>query len=347
MLSEAAAEGQGVQALESALEQLAGWLQTGDDAEAIAAGGRAGRRPRRRPPVPAPGPRRHRPPLGPRDHPPAAAQVGPGPLAARGPRTASATRSTPWPTCAGRPGRGPRPPRPRLRGARARIGRRAARRWSDMLGHHGVDPGRVELDLGFGRGIGFYTQMIFELDRADPGGPGRGLRRRPLRRPGPRAGQRPRRPRRRLRLRAGTAARGSRRASRTRRHAARVGFRGYLVTSGKPAEVTPAAIDLATFLRERIAGSRSSCPTSEFQAAVEQARALGLGQVVTVGRTIELWNLEHGDVRSVRRRRADRPDAHAAWPSFRGRSTMSTPRSTRSAWPSPPRATSTTGSSSS
>ena len=37
-----------------------------------------------------------------------------------------------------------------------------------------------------------------------------------------------------------------------------------------------------------------------FQAAVEQARALGLGQVVTVGRTIELWNLEYGDVRSVR-----------------------------------------------
>ena len=28
--------------------------------------------------------------------------------------------------------------------------------------------------------------------------------------------------------------------------------RGYLVTSGKPDEVTPAAIDLATFLRERI-----------------------------------------------------------------------------------------------
>ena len=38
----------------------------------------------------------------------------------------------------------------------------------------------------------------------------------------------------------------------------------------------------------------------EFQAAVEHARALGLGHVVTVGATIELWNLEHGDVRSVR-----------------------------------------------
>jgi histidyl-tRNA synthetase len=32
-----------------------------------------------------------------------------------------------------------------------------------QLGEQGVDSGRVELDLGFGRGIGFYTQMIFEL----------------------------------------------------------------------------------------------------------------------------------------------------------------------------------------
>ncbi len=77
------------------------------------------------------------------------------------------------------------------------------------------------------------------------------------------------------------------------------GYRGYLVTSGKEDEVTPAAVDLATFLRERI-----QLPVVlsglGFQAAVEQARTLGLGQVVTVGRTIELWNLEHGDVRSVR-----------------------------------------------
>ncbi|HEY2159080.1 MAG TPA: ATP phosphoribosyltransferase regulatory subunit, partial [Isosphaeraceae bacterium] len=27
----------------------------------------------------------------------------------------------------------------------------------------GIDPGRVELDLGFGRGIGFYSQMVFVL----------------------------------------------------------------------------------------------------------------------------------------------------------------------------------------
>ena len=41
----------------------------------------------------------------------------------------------------------------------------------NRLGEHGVDPGRVELDLGFGRGIGFYSQMIFELVVPTPGGP--------------------------------------------------------------------------------------------------------------------------------------------------------------------------------
>jgi histidyl-tRNA synthetase len=35
----------------------------------------------------------------------------------------------------------------------------------------GVDPARVELDLGFGRGIGFYTQLIFELIVTTPEGP--------------------------------------------------------------------------------------------------------------------------------------------------------------------------------
>ena len=71
------------------------------------------------------------------------------------------------------------------------------------------------------------------------------------------------------------------------------------MTSGIPGEVTPATIDLATFLRERIQ-IPIVLADLEFQAAVEHARALGLGHVVTVGRTIELWNLEHGDVRSIR-----------------------------------------------
>ena len=41
----------------------------------------------------------------------------------------------------------------------------------NQLAHHGVNASRVELDLGFGRGIGFYSQMIFELVVATPGGP--------------------------------------------------------------------------------------------------------------------------------------------------------------------------------
>jgi histidyl-tRNA synthetase len=40
-----------------------------------------------------------------------------------------------------------------------------------QLAQHGVESARVELDLGFGRGIGFYTQMIFELVVETPVGP--------------------------------------------------------------------------------------------------------------------------------------------------------------------------------
>ena len=36
--------------------------------------------------------------------------------------------------------------------------------WSRQLGERGVEESRIELDLGFSRGIGFYTQMIFELE---------------------------------------------------------------------------------------------------------------------------------------------------------------------------------------
>ncbi len=39
------------------------------------------------------------------------------------------------------------------------------------LGDHGVDLGQLELDLGFGRGIGFYSQMIFEIVAPTPDGP--------------------------------------------------------------------------------------------------------------------------------------------------------------------------------
>jgi histidyl-tRNA synthetase len=167
-----------------------------------------------------------------------------------------------------------------------------------MLGHHGVDDARIELDLGFGRGIGFYTQMIFEIIVPTPGGRvevcggGRydGL------------------------ARVLGSARDDRGAGfafglerlysvlEARPHAvsgSSLGLHGFLITSGYADQVTPAAIDLATFLRERI-----EVPVVlsglDFQAAVEQARDQGLGHVVTVGRAIELWSLEHGDVRSVR-----------------------------------------------
>ncbi len=41
----------------------------------------------------------------------------------------------------------------------------------DSLRAYGIDPARVELDLGFGRGIGFYSQMMFVLLADTPGGP--------------------------------------------------------------------------------------------------------------------------------------------------------------------------------
>ena len=36
---------------------------------------------------------------------------------------------------------------------------------------YGIDPARVELDLGFGRGIGFYSEMMFALLAGTPDGP--------------------------------------------------------------------------------------------------------------------------------------------------------------------------------
>ena len=41
----------------------------------------------------------------------------------------------------------------------------------EALGHHGVDLDRIELDLGFGRGIGFYSQMVFEINAPTASGP--------------------------------------------------------------------------------------------------------------------------------------------------------------------------------
>jgi histidyl-tRNA synthetase len=41
----------------------------------------------------------------------------------------------------------------------------------DAVQRQGIEPGRVELDLSFGRGIGFYTKMIFEMTVTTPDGP--------------------------------------------------------------------------------------------------------------------------------------------------------------------------------
>jgi histidyl-tRNA synthetase len=75
--------------------------------------------------------------------------------------------------------------------------------------------------------------------------------------------------------------------------------RGYLVIGDKAGQFTAETIDLATFLRERV-HIPIVLSDLEFQAAIEHARALGLSHLVTIGRTIELWNLEQGDVHSVR-----------------------------------------------
>jgi len=45
------------------------------------------------------------------------------------------------------------------------------RRTVQSLDDYGVDLDRVELDLGFGRGIGFYTQLVFELVAPTANGP--------------------------------------------------------------------------------------------------------------------------------------------------------------------------------
>jgi histidyl-tRNA synthetase len=167
-----------------------------------------------------------------------------------------------------------------------------------MLGHHGVAPSRIELDLGFGRGIGFYTQMIFELAVPTPGGPievcggGRydGLARvlgsdRDDRGAGFAFGLE--------RLLGVLASRSSREPS------GLTAPSGFLIQSVGAGVAMAEAVDLATYLRDRV-DVPIVLSNLEFQAAVEQARGLGLAQVVTVGRSIEVWNLEHGDVREVR-----------------------------------------------
>jgi len=168
MLSAAAAEGKGIQALDSVLERLAGWLKSGDEAEAIVpavsqaddrgvdrlfrhlvpdvTGRRSGHeiihRLRRKWDL---------------DH--SLSQIlgrvrGQFHLLAelRGPAQGVLERLEQ--TFA--------PQAPRSIADLSELVR--------QLGQGGVESSRVELDLGFGRGIGFYTQMIFEVVVPTPGG---------------------------------------------------------------------------------------------------------------------------------------------------------------------------------
>ncbi|OJW06881.1 MAG: hypothetical protein BGO49_16625 [Planctomycetales bacterium 71-10] len=161
----------------------------------------------------------------------------------------------------------------------------------DMLDRLGVDLGRVELDLGFGRGIGFYTQMIFELSVDTPEGPvevcggGRydGLARvlggldRDDRGAGFAFGLE--------RLDLALAA--------TATSADKPG-QGWLVT-GDPRQ----AAALAAFLRDRV-DLPVVVADLAIEPAVAYAKSMGLARIVTAGAEVEVWDLEHGDVRSVR-----------------------------------------------
>jgi histidyl-tRNA synthetase len=169
MLSAAAADGKGIQALESALDRLAGWLRSGGDAEAI---------------VPAV---RHADDGG-VDR--LFRQLVPDVTGRRsGHEIVSRLRSK-WELdhslsqTLGRVRdqfhnlaelRGPsQAVLERLDRAFAELAPRSIADLGDLVKHlaqQGVESSRVELDLGFGRGIGFYTQMIFELVVATPGGP--------------------------------------------------------------------------------------------------------------------------------------------------------------------------------
>ncbi len=166
MLSEAAAEGQGVKALELGLEQLSGWLQPSESAEMIAPsvddGGIdrlfrtlvpvvTGRRPgheivhrlRRK------------------------WDLGHGLLSAlervrRQVHELAELKGDPAAVLdrLGQDGE-----------ALAPDSVAALRGLLRALGDLGVDPARVELDLGFGRGIGFYSQVVFEIVAPTPDGP--------------------------------------------------------------------------------------------------------------------------------------------------------------------------------
>ena len=141
---------------------------------------------RRRPPVPHARPGRHRPALGARDHPPAAAEVGPRPLLlevlgrVRDQVHALADLK-------GRPDDVLDAPRPRLRESLAPDSVAALRGLVATLGRsrRRARPRRARPRVRPGDRVLLADDL--RAGRADARRAGRGLRRRPLRRPGPRA----------------------------------------------------------------------------------------------------------------------------------------------------------------
>jgi histidyl-tRNA synthetase len=167
-LSEAATEGRNIAALESGLEQLSGWLRAGDSGEIPAAVERAddgGIDRLFRTLVPVITGRRSGHEIVHRLR--RKWDLGHGLLEAledvRRQVHGLADRRGPAPAVLDHLDRDLR--------ATAPESVAALRALVEALGHYGVDPDRVELDLGFGRGIGFYSRMIFELIAPTPGGP--------------------------------------------------------------------------------------------------------------------------------------------------------------------------------
>ena len=168
-LSEAAAEGRGVAALELGLEQLSGWLQAGGDVEAIAAevdrGDDSGIDRLFRTLVPVVTGRRPGHEIVHRLR--RKWDLGHGLLGALGRVREQVHRLA---ELKGDPGA----VLDALSGDSESLAPESVaelRGLLQALAEHGIDPGRIVLDLGFGRGIGFYSQMVFEITAPTPAGP--------------------------------------------------------------------------------------------------------------------------------------------------------------------------------
>jgi histidyl-tRNA synthetase len=161
MISEAAAEGRDVRSLRSALGRLEAWIHTGEEAESI---------------LPA---------VEPGDEPGVDRlfrQLVPDVMGRRSGHEVVARLRRKWELAHGLEHvltrleselasiaqlRGPASDvLTKLEKEQARLAPETAKSLGDLLrllDSAGIDPARIDLDLGFGRGIGFYSQTIFEL----------------------------------------------------------------------------------------------------------------------------------------------------------------------------------------